>query len=328
MENIGLLIIGGLVILFFLVVIGGCVIWIIWGLIHHFNERSRDRERHQQYLLDEERREQREILEAKRDRESTAQEFKEIIRVFANLIADASSPWDEMVRTANALHGGSGSVSLKQMVENDVERILVAFSVANGSASDGLGRLYHAILTKPDEPLTVKNCIKKIGNRDHEAVELPGVIEPLSVFDSARDTHWATAAANAYESLVIRASESCAASVAVDTLRTKYFTLLQPYISADQFKNGTRSSSGSQNENQSGSQFNGNCPKCAKYFPVLRLKPDAGAREAKAAYRNFVKIYHPDRLEGTREQQTAQEELKQVNEAYRHIVGHFEPVRS
>jgi len=102
----------------------------------------------------------------------------------------------------------------------------------------------------------------------------------------------------------------------------------EPYISADSVKNGSQSSSGNRNDNESCIQFNGNCPKCVKYFPVLRLKPDAGEKETKEAYRNFVKIYHPDRFEGKSERQTAEEELKQINEAYRHIIEHFEAAAS
>jgi DnaJ domain len=89
-----------------------------------------------------------------------------------------------------------------------------------------------------------------------------------------------------------------------------------------------QSSSEQQNGNGSGTWFNGNCPKCAKYFTVLRLKPDAGETETKNAHRNFAKICHPDRFEGKSEKQTAEEELKQINEAYSHIIDHFKPKRS
>lgn len=319
------IIIGAIVILGVLAVIGGCVIWIVWGVAHHFKERQRERAQHEEWLRDVLRRQAREKLESQRDRESIAQEYHELIHAFARLISDGTSPWDEMVRTARALHGGTDFVSFKELIEHEVKRILVAFSVANGNTPDGLGRLYHALLVQPDEELTVENCIQKIGSREHQPVELPGVIVPLSSFDSLRGAHLASDAADAYLALVMWASESCSPSVAVDALKSKYITFLRPYAGFS--KNVSQSSAGNHTKNQSGVQFNGNCPECAKFFPVLRLRPDAGEKETKTAYRNFVKIYHPDRLEGRSERQAAQEELKQVNEAYSHIVGHFEPVR-
>jgi DnaJ-class molecular chaperone len=92
---------------------------------------------------------------------------------------------------------------------------------------------------------------------------------------------------------------------------------LEPYVSAD-FNHGRQSSSG---------KFNGNCTECKQYDAVLKIPGDASEEAIKSAYRNFVKIYHPDRFEGKNERQTAEEGLKEINEAYGHIVGHFEPAR-
>jgi len=304
--------------------------------------------------------EKREFEEA---RESITREYKELVERFAQLFSDGSSPWDELTRTSNALNGTSKSTPFRDGVELYTARILKAFSVANGSTPNGLGRMFH-ILTitgrekdahggipgnfiqmlnltlkqwgelgrSPQKPWTMAKCVEEsirwIEEVDHTPPDVPRVVMALSEFDKLRKTHLAADTADAYYALVIRASECCSASMAVDALRAKYLTLLQPYISADSFKNGSQSSSGNRNDNESCIQFNGNCPKCVKYFPVLRLKPDAGEKETKEAYRNFVKIYHPDRFEGKSERQTAEEELKQVNEAYRHILEHFEAAAS
>ena len=63
-----------------------------------------------------------------------------------------------------------------------------------------------------------------------------------------------------------------------------------------------------------------------KYYPVLRLQSDASEEEIKAARRDLAQIYHPDRFGAmsVRLRQRAEERLKEVNEAYAHIIGHFE----
>jgi tetratricopeptide (TPR) repeat protein len=57
-------------------------------------------------------------------------------------------------------------------------------------------------------------------------------------------------------------------------------------------------------------------------YRILGAKPDADSTELKQAYRDLVKIWHPDRFQGdTRLQQKAQEQLKKINSAYRQIVA-------
>lgn len=295
------------------------------------------------------------------ERESITREYRELVERFEKLFSDGSSQWDELTRTSNALNGTSKSTDFRDAVEIYTTGILKAFSVANGSTPNGLGRMFHILTVSgreelghagipgnfargltlrqiaelgrsPQKPWTIAKCVDEsvrwIEEVDHTPPDVPSVVKALKAFDELRKSHLAADAADAYYSLVIRASECCSASMAVNALRTRFLTLLQPYVSADSFKNGSQSSAGSLNYNEPRTQFNGNCPKCAKYFPVLRLKPDAGEKETKDAYRNFVKIYHPDRFEGKSERQTAEEELKEVNEAYGHIIGHFEVAAS
>ena len=58
---------------------------------------------------------------------------------------------------------------------------------------------------------------------------------------------------------------------------------------------------------------------------VLGLEPTASAQEIKAAYRDLAKVWHPDRFaHDPRLQQKAQEQLKEINEAYGRLVsGNF-----
>jgi len=70
---------------------------------------------------------------------------------------------------------------------------------------------------------------------------------------------------------------------------------------------------------------------------ILGIKHDAGPDEIKQAYRDLVKIWHPDRFPGDiRLQGKAQEQLKDINSAYRTLIrnnpGHYrasaEPVNT
>lgn len=55
---------------------------------------------------------------------------------------------------------------------------------------------------------------------------------------------------------------------------------------------------------------------------ILGINHDAGPDEIKQAYRDLVRIWHPDRFPGdTRLQQRAQEQLKTINAAYRKLIA-------
>ncbi|GAA6618495.1 hypothetical protein NUACC26_043060 [Scytonema sp. NUACC26] len=51
-------------------------------------------------------------------------------------------------------------------------------------------------------------------------------------------------------------------------------------------------------------------------YSVLELKPGASQAEIKHAYRNLVKIWHPDNFPQTLQKQEAEEKIKLINEAY------------
>lgn len=57
-----------------------------------------------------------------------------------------------------------------------------------------------------------------------------------------------------------------------------------------------------------------------RYFEILGLKPGASLDEVKEAYKDLVKVWHPDRFaHDPKLQQKAQEKLKEINEAYQKI---------
>jgi len=58
-----------------------------------------------------------------------------------------------------------------------------------------------------------------------------------------------------------------------------------------------------------------------QYYTSLELKTDASLEDAKKAYRNLVKLWHPDRFAGNQVLQCqANEKLCKINEAYEKVI--------
>lgn len=53
-----------------------------------------------------------------------------------------------------------------------------------------------------------------------------------------------------------------------------------------------------------------------RYYIALGLRPGASPDEVRQAYRDLVKVWHPDRFSDDRLKQKAEEKLKEINEAY------------
>ncbi|MDR0852821.1 MAG: J domain-containing protein [Clostridiales Family XIII bacterium] len=59
----------------------------------------------------------------------------------------------------------------------------------------------------------------------------------------------------------------------------------------------------------------------ANPYEVLGLKEGAGEAEIKAAYREMVKKYHPDKHQDNSLRDLAEEKMREVNEAYDQLMG-------
>jgi hypothetical protein len=60
-------------------------------------------------------------------------------------------------------------------------------------------------------------------------------------------------------------------------------------------------------------------------YRVLELKPGAAQDEIKKAYRDLIKVWHPDRFTNDPAlQQKAQEKLKEINIAYERLIASVE----
>ena len=61
-----------------------------------------------------------------------------------------------------------------------------------------------------------------------------------------------------------------------------------------------------------------------KYYRILDLHTSASEQEVKQAYRELVKVWHPDRFaHDVKLQKRAEEKLKEINDAYQRIVDYL-----
>lgn len=61
-----------------------------------------------------------------------------------------------------------------------------------------------------------------------------------------------------------------------------------------------------------------------KYYKTLDISISATASEIKQAYRDLVKVWHPDRFANDiKLQKKAEDKLKEINVAYEYIINHF-----
>ncbi|MBO3458083.1 MAG: DnaJ domain-containing protein [Aetokthonos hydrillicola CCALA 1050] len=58
-------------------------------------------------------------------------------------------------------------------------------------------------------------------------------------------------------------------------------------------------------------------------YSLLGLKPSASQADVKLAYRELVKIWHPDRFLHSQEKQEAEKKLKQINQAYNRLKSYY-----
>ena len=63
----------------------------------------------------------------------------------------------------------------------------------------------------------------------------------------------------------------------------------------------------------------------SKCFEILDIRPGASLEEIKAAYRDAVAVWHPDRFAGNpRLKEKADKKLKEINLAYETLMAYYE----
>jgi hypothetical protein len=267
----------------------------------------------------------REQIRVNKERVSNARDHKELAESFVQLVESCAVPWDELTRIAKAMHGPHDSWHFAKYVQWNILQILSVVSEANGDVPAKLAGIYQVLAAQlePKVYLDLADCIEKISTCKHNPLSLPLALESLRPYDQINGTKLAHKAAASYWFLVQSAVRCCAQSLPTERIEAAYLERLKPFLPV----NGTSDeSSYDANNGSSTANYNGSCPKCVEYYPVLRLKPDASEKEIKIAYRDLAQIYHPDRFDGHHERvrRTAEDHLKSVNVAYGHIMGHFE----
>ena len=270
----------------------------------------------------------RKEMRVNKERASTTRDHKRLTDSFAQLVESCSVPWDELTRIAKAMHGAHDSWPFAKYVHWNILQILSVVSEADGDVPAKLAGIYQVLAAQlePKVYLDLDACIEKISTCKHNPLSLPLALEPLRPYDQINGTNLAHKAADSYWSLVKSAVRCCADSRPTAIIEAAYFEKLKPFLSLNGSNGGSDESSSNGNNGSSNANSNGSCPKCVEYYPVLRLKPDASKKDIKTAYRDLAQIYHPDRFEGHHERlrRTAEEEMKKVNEAYVHVMEHFE----
>lgn len=270
----------------------------------------------------------REEMRVNKERASATCDYKELAESFAQLVESCSVPWDELTRIAKAMHGPHDSWPFAKYVHWNILQILSVMSEANGSVPRKLAGIYQVLSAQlePKVYVDLNDCVEKISTCKHNPLGLPLALEPLRPYDQLNGANLTHQAAISYRFLVKSAAWCCADSRPTAIIEAAYLELLKPFLSVNGSNGSSDDSSRDGSDGNSTANSSGNCPKCVKYYPLLRLKPDASERDIKTAYRDLAQIYHPDRFEGHNERvrRTAEDHLKSVNVAYGHIIGHFE----
>jgi hypothetical protein len=271
----------------------------------------------------------RKQIRVNKERVAYTRDHRELAESFARLVESCSVPWDELTRIAKAMHGPHYCASFATIVHGDILQILSVMSDAYGRVRSDLGGLYQAVAAQlePKVYLDTVDCIKKISGCEHKPLRLPAAVELLHTGDQINKTNLAHKAAVSYWSLVGSAALCCADSRPTAIIEAAYFEKLKPFLSVNGSNGSSDESSSNGNNGNSNANSNSGCTKCAKFYAILRLEPDASKDEIETARRNLTQIYHPDRFAGSNNEglrRTAEEETKKVNEAYVHVMEHFE----
>src|ERR1039458_4896599 len=246
----------------------------------------------------------------------------------SQLCRDLSDQVLEFPIAEEAARGRAFTTPAADLFFTDLMRILNAFVAANGSATLEMGEFVCKTVPKlslllyvkvSDNPRFVMSALEKASqDPDLCEIKLPNTLMCLVVFDQKHGTQHAVSLAKYYLKYISALSTSGDSdfTAARQYVLRKYSELLEPYAieCAEGGDNGS-----------SAANSDGSCNECAKHYAILRLPPDASKSEMKTAYRNLAQIYHPDRFQGNNEslRRTAEEELKLVNLAYSHVMGHF-----
>ena len=273
--------------------------------------------------------------EEKHQRQVAQTEHKDLIDRLEALAGSCGSPAVEMIRATKALHGGDfGVMTATALVSKDARHILGSIAFAAGTVPDAALRLGYCICSRlqPEvhswirvrlqEQEEYKNQIIDRLYAEHRSASLPLTVALLSAYDKAQGTTLAGQAASTYMALVIAASKCCSDSVAARLVAEHFASLLNKYASGGSSGEHYSRASGASEPRE---QANAGCQKCVSFYRILEVHSDASVETIRQAYKDLVNVWHPDRFghnEGLR--QRAEERFKGIQQAYSHVMAHFE----
>jgi hypothetical protein len=255
-----------------------------------------------------------------KERKEALCKHQEVVEKIADLKASCVASWDQVTRTAEALHGGSRALSFADALKHDVLQILSSFSTANGNVTKDLGRLYQAISRRwGSGRRTIPECIYEIENFEREEICLPATVRILHISDRLISNGLAARAAAAFSSLVVAAAGCCDASFAVASVQAEYNSLFEPYLAGCE-GDQARCRPDSDGRQVSSNANDNACPGCADAYQLLELPLGAGKDAVNGARRELARSFHPDVFANRRGARVAEEQLKRINEACDHLL--------
>lgn len=285
------------------------------------------------------------------EKESEARRLKKLEPLIA-LCRTRAQDIANILRAELALSGHPLTTSGEELFFEDVFAVVVNFARANGKLSGPLGRILLDVGTANSNgrPISkdmdgVRQSLKGKAewvvyqfwssySKDNATlieqapeVIVPRSVEVLSVFDQRNGTDHAGEGARVFLDFasVVRAEGDRQNQESLDFVLSEYARLLTPYFATVRDIPGLEDDlKRSLDEMRSIVDDASQCADCLAAYQVLGLKNGATRDDIQAAYRDYAKMYHPDRFPESdqRLRERAEAEFKKVQQAHTHIVEH------
>lgn len=248
-------------------------------------------------------------------------EHRDTIETMREFVSSCRQPLEDALRGTSVLRGDT-LVNANEAILMDTWQIWRRLEIADGKYGlDSPQRLLKALccvvepkfLTASDWEMLMCDLYPTLAAQDTaSSLRLPGVISMLTTFDGHAGTQLASKAATTFRTVLLASANLLDDSIAVKMVVDEYLTVLKPHI---------KGGSGGSAESTSTSTATNSGDGLSKDYATLGVRIGATQEEAKQAYRDLAKVWHPDRFDSgdMRLKQKAEEQLKAINLAYARI---------